>query len=447
MDNMTPNIHAWRSPRHWLRGTMTCLSEALLFAGSLHAACLATGVSCCHWYYWFALGIAGNVIAGTVIPNVTYRRTARRDQVTACAMQTALTILVLSMATLTAIGHPALGIRFWLGALGIFALALTIWRRILNGWFIRYCIKPGRCEQGILITDTDSAEWQDEALMQNTYGLKLTRLEPTEDVAAYLDEHAETTSAYCMPSAVPACQLEAIAQTCRAHGVVLHLLPQPVPALNMPLRSECRGGITVLSPARRPLRNLSCRILKRTTDIVLSLIILLTVFPLVAVIAAICIKRQSRGPVLSLQDMCGMDGKMFTCIRFRTRHTEAATVSPDGDETPTNFPFGRFLTRTRMELLPEFICVLRGTMTIVGSQLLQPEMLHGYRSAMKQGFASGYRLKAGITSHRMPGETEGSPKADAWYCRNWGFWLDVRIMLGRLAALIRQSKTKTINYL
>lgn len=447
MDDKTTNIQTWRSPRHWLRGAVTCIAEALLFAGCIHAACLATGCKPCHWYYWAALGIAGTIVAGKLVPDVTFRRTARRDQVTACAMQTALVVIVLAMATLTAIGHPALGIRFWLGAMGFFALALTIWRRILNGWFIRYCMKPGRCEQGILITDTDSAEWQDETLTQNTYGLKLTRLEPTEDVAAYLDAHAETTSAYCMPSSVTASQLEAIAQTCRAHGVVLHLLPQPVQALNMPLRSECRGGITVLSPARRPLRSLSCRILKRTTDIVLSLIILLTVFPLVTLIAAICIKRQSRGPVLSLQEMCGMDGRMFSCIRFRTRHTAAATASPDGEEAPDGFPSGRFLERTRLELLPEFICVLCGTMTIVGSQLLQPEMLHGYRSAMKQGFATGYRLKAGITCHRMPGETEGSPKADAWYCRNWGFWLDMRIMLGRLAALIRQSKAKTINYL
>ena len=186
---------------------------------------------------------------------------------------------------------------------------------------------------------------------------------------------------------------------------------------------------------------------KRLTDIVLSLFILLTVFPVFAAIAFFLIKKQSRGPILISKHMCGMNGKTFQCLTFRTRHFEAAPSFLDGINDPGYFPFGKFLTLSRLELLPQFLCVLWGNMTIVGSQMMRPEHYTDYRRELKKLFASGYRMKAGITCCNLPSQTKSSIKADVWYFRNWGFWLDVRIMLQRLGTFIRKSKAKSINYI
>ena len=65
-----------------------------------------------------------------------------------------------------------------------------------------------------------------------------------------------------------------------------------------------------------------------------------------------------------------MDGKGFQCITFRTQHYNAESASLEDANNPTLFPFGKFLIASRLELLPQFINVLFGTMSVVGSQIM-----------------------------------------------------------------------------
>ena len=441
MQEEKSNIHVRRTTRHGLRNSLTSLAEALIWAGCLFVEAQAANHEYGQWYTHVLLGFLLLFLVTRFIPNVAYSRTARRDEVVACAMKTAIAICILSIV-----------IPYWFPfrpiAWFMFCVVLTLERLILNSWFIRYCTHPAHCEHAVLIC-REEAEWQQQSLQQNTYGLKLTRMEEqtAQQLIGYLAEHPETESVYCDPTALQATELEAVAHICHEQGVVLHLLPQPVRALNLTTLSECRGTISVLSPAKLPLQSLFNRLVKRLTDIVLSLLILLTIFPVFAIIAYICIKRQSHGPVLVTRHMCGMNGKTFQCLTFRTRHYEAAPSFLDGVNDPGYFPFGKFLTNSKLELLPQFLCVLWGSMTIVGSQIMRPDQHTDYRRELKQLFASGYRLKAGITSYHFPTQTKGSTKADIWYYRNWGFWLDLRIMLQRIGTLMSKSKAKSINYI
>lgn len=438
-------ISVQRMARHGLRNSLTCLVEALLWIGCLHIAAVATNLNDSKWYIdsvpGFLFGLALLIIVVCFIPNVAYNRTARRDEVVACAMKTALAFCILVSAILIDIFIPIL-------ACLIFCIALTIERLILNSWFIRYCTRPAHCEYAVFLCNEESA-WQQQALQQHTYGLKLARLEvqTVQQLADYLAGHPETESIYCASSTLQATELEAIAHTCCEKGLVLHVLPQPVFALNQTMQSECRGTVNVLSPSKLPLQSIFNRMLKRMTDIVLSLLVLTTIFPVFTLIAFICIKRQSRGPILTTRHMCGMNGKVFQCITFRTRHYEAAPSFLDDINDPGYFPFGKFLIHSKLELLPQFLCVLWGSMTIVGSQMMIPDRYRDYRYELKQSFALGYRLKAGITSYHFPTQTKGSTKADVWYFRNWGFWLDLRIMLQRIGTLLSNSKAKSIKYI
>ena len=390
--------------RHWLRDSITLLIEALIWAICLQAAASSADCGYRDWLLRIGIGLVLLIIAARFIPNVTFSRTARRDEVVAQAMKTALAVGILSAAIPRE--H-----YFLLPAWILFCVALTIERLILNRWFIHYSIRHS--EHGVILCDEETA-WQQQALQKNTYGLKLARLEEqtAQQLEAYLLEH-----------------------------------PSTVMAMNQAMESELRGNTNVLSAAKPPLQSFFNRTIKRLMDIVLSLIVLLTVFPVFALIAYISIKRQSRGPVFTARHMCGMNGKTFLCLTFRTRHYEAAPSFLEGINDPGYFPFGKFLTHTGLELLPQFLCVLWGSMTIVGSQMMRPEQYPEYRREMRQLFVSDNHIKAGITNYHLPSQTQGSTKADAWYYGNWGFWLDVRIMLQRLGTLLSKSRAKTIDYI
>jgi len=439
------------SVRHWLRDSLTLLAEALVWTGSFYLAALFQGIKQGTvppyiWLVLFGWGLLFLVVVTRFIPNKAYSRTARRDNVAAQAMKTALACGVLAFAAFTE--RDALQTT---GCL-LFFVALTAERLILNSWFVRYAIRHG--EHGVILCNEESA-WQQQALQQNTYGLKLSRLEMqatqgqqvAQQLEAYLAEHPEAESVYCAPAALTAAELEDIAHACRKQSIALHLLPLTSCSLPPTMQSECRGTVGVLSPAKLPLQSLLNKMVKRLTDIVLSLLVLFTVFPVFAVIAFICIKKQSKGPVLTIRHMCGMNGKTFQSLTFRTRHYEAAPSFFEGTGDPGYFPFGKFLSHSRLELLPQFLCVLWGGMTIVGSQTMRPEQYAEYRREARHLFASSLRLKAGITSYRFAEQTKGSVQADVWYSRNWGFWLDVRIMLQRLGTLLSKSKAKSINYI
>lgn len=439
MRKETSDISTWQQARLWLRDGLTLLPEAFLWTGCLYLESLATGHGYGRWYMYLALGFGLLVIVARFISNVTYSRTARRDEVVACAMKTAATVGIFSAAVPCWHSFRPLA---WL----FFCVALTLLRLILNSWFIHYSIRHS--EHGIIICDEDSA-WQQKALLQNTYGLELARLEErtAQTLEGYLAEHPEAESVYCAPSSLPATELEDIAHICRKQGLTLHILPLAPCSLPQTMQSECRGTVGVLSPAKPPLQNIFNKIIKRLTDIVLSLVVLLTVFPVFAFIAFIFIKKQSKGPVLISQHVCGMNGKVFQRLTFRTRHYEAAPSFLDGVNDPGYFPFGRFLRHSRLELLPQFLCVLRGSMTIVGSETMRQDQYAEYRREARHLFAPCHCLKAGITSYQFAGQTKGSTEADVWYSSNWGFWLDVRIMLQRLVTLLRRSKAKSINYI
>ncbi len=447
MQKETSDISVRRKARHWLRDSLTLLVEAFLWMGCAYVVALmkvqkagADTATPLFWLVLFGWGLAFLFVVTRFVPDNAYSRTARRDEVVAQAMKTALLVSVLAFAVFTE--RTSLQVLSCL----LFFVFLTVERLVLNSWFIRYSIRHS--EHGVIISDEDSA-WQQKALQQNTYGLKLARIEEqtAQQLEEYLTAHPETESVYCASSSLPKAELEDIAHTCRKQDVALHFLPQPIFPLNKAMQSECRGNVCVLSSAKPPLQSFFNRTVKRLTDIILSLLVLLTIFPVFALIAFICIKKQSKGPVLTARHLCGMNGKTFLCFTFRTRHYEAAPSFLEGINDPGYFPFGKLLTLSRLELLPQFLCVLWGSMTIVGSQTLRPEQYGEYRRELRQFFASGCRLKAGITSYQLAGQDKGSTEADVWYSRNWGFWLDVRIMLQRLGTLLSKSKAKSINYI
>jgi putative colanic acid biosysnthesis UDP-glucose lipid carrier transferase len=174
-------------------------------------------------------------------------------------------------------------------------------------------------------------------------------------------------------------------------------------------------------------------------DKLFALVALILLLPLFAVIAA-NIKLTSPGPVFFRQPRLGLNGKPFNIYKFRTMqmHQEHGTVTQAAKNDPRFTSCGKFLRRTSLDELPQFINVLMGDMSVVGPRphaLPHNEM---YKDILDR-YMLRHRVKPGITGwaqiHGHRGETDTIEKMakrvqfDLYYIHHWSFWLDLRIIL------------------
>lgn len=182
--------------------------------------------------------------------------------------------------------------------------------------------------------------------------------------------------------------------------------------------------------------------LKRCFDLSVSALFLCTLFPFVFLIVGTAVKCSSPGPVLFRQKRHGRNGHVFTCLKFRTmRVNDAADTRPARNNDSRITPLGRFLRRTYIDELPQFINVLRGDMSIIGPR---PHMLDDTRrfSLNSEHYMRRLAVRPGITGLaqvlgyrgqvRTDKDLAGRIKYDLWYIDHWTFPLDVCIFLRTL---------------
>ncbi|MFQ5865707.1 MAG: sugar transferase [bacterium] len=181
--------------------------------------------------------------------------------------------------------------------------------------------------------------------------------------------------------------------------------------------------------------------LKRTLDIVLS-IILLILFAPVIIITAIAIKATSKGPVLFAQIRSGLNGRKFKLYKFRTmivgaemKKRELVKMNEmDGPvfkikKDPRITKVGRFLRRFSIDEIPQLINVLKGDMSIVGPRPPLPVEVELYKMWQRRRLS----LKPGITciwqvSGRNKIQFEKWMEMDLEYIDRWSLFLDLKIL-------------------
>jgi putative colanic acid biosynthesis UDP-glucose lipid carrier transferase len=212
-----------------------------------------------------------------------------------------------------------------------------------------------------------------------------------------------------------------------------------------------RGGADglVLVPVwRRPLAGFPA-VLKRAVDVCVSAVLLISLLPLMAIIAAL-IKLDSPGPVLFRQQRFGLAKKPFELYKFRSMHFRAGcdpAVPQARRHDPRVTRVGRFLRRTSLDELPQLFNVLSGEMSLVGPR--PHAILHDEKYAQQiEGYSARHHVKPGITGwaqvHGWRGETETLEKMrqrveyDIYYINHWSLLLDFRILFKTLAAVFGQ---------
>lgn len=207
---------------------------------------------------------------------------------------------------------------------------------------------------------------------------------------------------------------------------------------------------------------------ERALDVVISSLALLVLAPF-AVLVAIAIRLDSRGPILYRQLRIGIDrrddlldeealsrrtadlgGRPFTIYKFRTmrldaeRETGPVWATPD-DERVTRV--GRILRRYRIDELPQLWNVLHGDMSIVGPRPERPLFVHRLRSEV-EGYPLRHRVRPGITGwaqvNQEPDQTvddvKGKLRYDLEYLQKRSVRFDLRIMLRTLPVMVQRVR-------
>ena len=216
------------------------------------------------------------------------------------------------------------------------------------------------------------------------------------------------------------------------------------------------GMVHVDSIFHSPLITINTRLMeewqysvKRLFDIVLSVLALVILSP-VFLIPAILVKCTSPGPIFFAQERIGYRGRPFKMHKFRSMYIDAEACGPalSRDDDPRITPFGRFMRKVRLDEIPQFYNVLRGTMSIVGPR---PERQYYIDQIVKRApeYLLLQRIKPGITSWGQVKYGYASSvdemierlRYDLLYLDNMSITTDLKIMV-YTAKIILQGRGK-----
>jgi len=202
-------------------------------------------------------------------------------------------------------------------------------------------------------------------------------------------------------------------------------------------RMDSVSGLPIVAVCESPFSGFG-GLIKRASDIVLSLLILaLIAVPLLVI--ALAVKWSSPGPVIFRQRRYGVDGKEITVYKFRTMTVfeDGPTIQQARKEDSRVTPLGRWLRKFSIDELPQFFNVLQGRMSIVGPWPHAVAHNEMYRKLIK-GYMVRHKVKPGVTGwaqvNGLRGETETLDKMkeridfDLDYLRNWSLRLDLYII-------------------
>jgi lipopolysaccharide/colanic/teichoic acid biosynthesis glycosyltransferase len=190
--------------------------------------------------------------------------------------------------------------------------------------------------------------------------------------------------------------------------------------------------------------------LKLSLDYLITIPGLIVISPLLLLIAII-IKLDSPGPAIHRRQVMGMNGAMFHAYKFRTMYTNGDEILEAHPELKTelsenhklkNDPritrLGNFLRKSSLDELPQLFNVIRREMSLVGPRMISPAEVEKYQ----QWNINLLTVRPGISGPwQVSGRSDVSYKErvqiDMYYVRNWTIWLDIKILLQTIPAVIR----------
>ncbi|MFT4023466.1 MAG: exopolysaccharide biosynthesis polyprenyl glycosylphosphotransferase, partial [Flavihumibacter sp.] len=215
------------------------------------------------------------------------------------------------------------------------------------------------------------------------------------------------------------------------------------------------GTLPIITLRSLPLDMSDNKLYKRLFDILFSTLVITLLLSWLFPIIALIIKMSSRGPVFFKQERWGLNNRPIICYKFRSMRVDSKDIDESGryQQARKNDPrvtrIGRFLRKTNLDELPQFINVLLGSMSVVGPRphpvplnMLSKDVIENYmlRHWVKPGITGWAQVNGYRGETRQPYLMKKRVEFDVWYCENWTFWLDLQIIVQTLVNMVKGEK-------
>lgn len=198
-----------------------------------------------------------------------------------------------------------------------------------------------------------------------------------------------------------------------------------------------------------PLDKKFNRFVKRGFDILLSSVFIICILSWLVPLIAILIKLDSKGPVFFLQKRTGLNGKLFTCIKFRSMIVNAeADLLAEQENDSRITRLGKMLRLYHIDELPQFLNVLMGHMSSVGPR---PYMIvenkkfetifsqYNYRHSVKPGITGFAQSEGNFGPTIDPGKLSQRMQQDVFYIQQWSTGMDIKILFRTARMMLQKS--------
>jgi Undecaprenyl-phosphate glucose phosphotransferase len=220
--------------------------------------------------------------------------------------------------------------------------------------------------------------------------------------------------------------------------VDIKVVPDLVQYATIKAALEDLDGIPIISLNEVPLRGWNSMV-KRLMDIAfgVTLLVLLTLIPVIPAIVLLIRLRGGQGPILYRQERMSLDGKTFQIYKFRTMVDQAERETGPvfaSAEDPRRTAVGIWLRRFNLDELPQLLNVVLGDMSLVGPRPERPPFVRLFKERIPQ-YMLRHRVKSGITGWAQVNGWRGNTSIekrieyDLYYIENWSLLLDVKILI------------------
>lgn len=279
-------------------------------------------------------------------------------------------------------------------------------------------------------------------------GIRWTdRLGTTDDLAEIVSRHG-IHEVFLIESDHSPSEVESMFESCRSMGVQFRMVPELLQISMDRVDIGEINGVPLIGVRDASIRGLNA-MLKRLVDIALSFSMLL-ILAIPATILAALIKRDSPGPVFYTQERVGQYGRVFNMVKFRTMVTHAEDLRQEvmdasgGDSRlfkdrndPRITHVGAWIRRYSIDEMPQVWNVFRGDMSFVGPrpplprEVVEYQPWHQQRLLVRPGMTGLWQV-----SGRSDLSFDQMVRLDLYYAENWSPWLDIKIMLRTIPAVV-----------
>lgn len=255
-----------------------------------------------------------------------------------------------------------------------------------------------------------------------------------QDVSRYIREHRVNQLFIALPFGKHE-RLEQVLKNLGEETVDIKVVPDLLRFMNIQSGVEDFDGLPVVNLNSSPLYGWNV-VMKRLTDISISSAAIVLTAPVMALIALL-IKLESNGPVIFRQERVGLDGNIFSMLKFRSMYTDAEkhtgpVWAKEGDDRCTRV--GAVIRSTSLDELPQLFNVWMGDMSLVGPRPERAVFVENFKKSIPH-YMLRLKMKAGLTGWAQVNGWRGNTSLekrieyDLYYIKNWSLLFDMKILV------------------